>query len=308
MHPGDAAKLLILLLIVLFLAAIALHESGHLAVFAPSYLDEGFCVSNRAGPTALQGHALSFYADVSAALLMAGLVRRGRARAALSEAALAPISKNAVSLAGHGVGHLFLAARSTSGTSAFAFEALSPGGRALAFVLLFPVWFGFMRDKRRSARVSAALAALHNAAQVWLLPTRFFFTHVLMAVLGNSAIRWLGRPIADKTRYYALEAWLVDVPIAMSAFGEAATCDAFLHAYGGHVWFDMVVPGMFAVYYAALAYAGDGAGRAPEEPELCSVGAGARLMGREAELTGVGAPGVMKRRGAPGVMRQLSGG
>eukprot|EP00966_Prymnesium_polylepis_P281452 6503263-Prymnesium_polylepis.2 len=131
-----------------------------------------------------------------------------------------------------------------------------------------------------------------------------------MAVLGNSAIRWLGRPIADKTKYYALEAWLVDVPIAASAFAEALTCDVFLHAYGGHVWFDMVVPGMFVVYYAVLACTGDGASRAPAAPKgaepPCSTVAGAQLMGRE--LTGGERQFATKRRGAPGMSRQLSGG
>jgi hypothetical protein len=38
----------------------------------------------------------------------------------------------------------------------------------------------------------------------------------------------------------------------LASFGEALSCDSFLASVGGHVWFDMVVPVMFAVYYCVL--------------------------------------------------------
>jgi len=67
--------------------------------------------------------------------------------------------------------------------------------------MLFPVWLGFVRDKKRSLAVSCSLAAAHDALQaVWVLPTRFFFTHVLLAVLGGSAVRWLSKDTSQKTR------------------------------------------------------------------------------------------------------------
>mmetsp|Transcript_32510 Transcript_32510/g.108481 ORF Transcript_32510/g.108481 Transcript_32510/m.108481 type:complete len:204 (+) Transcript_32510:377-988(+) len=203
MHPGDIAKCLIICLCVSFLAAITLHETGHLRIFSSSYLDDGFCVSNRDGHALLQGHALSFYADAATALMMFALVHLGRHKAELSEAALTPVAKNAISLFGHGLGHAFLAARSLAagGSSALAFESLSPCGRVIAFVMLFPVWLGFVRDKKRSLAVSCSLAAAHDALQaVWVLPTRFFFTHVLLAVLGGSAVRWLSKDTSQKTR------------------------------------------------------------------------------------------------------------
>ena len=53
MHPGDHAKCLILFLCVSFLTAITLHESGHLNIFSPTYLKDGFCISNREGPALL---------------------------------------------------------------------------------------------------------------------------------------------------------------------------------------------------------------------------------------------------------------
>ena len=87
------------------------------------------------------------------------------------------------------------------------------------------------------------------------MPTRLFFVHVLLAVLLSSALRGLARAPEEKDRYYDMEAILVDVPILLATFGEAITCDSFLINYGGHVWFDMVVPfGFIAYYMILLAY------------------------------------------------------
>lgn len=249
---GDVAKAVVIMLTLSFLACVVLHEAGHVDVFSLSYRADGFCISNRNGPPALQGHALSFYADTATAMLMFLLVRAGRCQG-LGDQAMRPIAKNAGSLLGHGCGHLFLAAQANnSAGSSRAFEDLTPWGRVLAFAALSFVWYGFMRDSRRSTRTALAFAMAHNVVQVFFLPTRFFFTHMLMAVLLNSAVRGLARRASEKDRYYDMEAALVDVPILLMTFGEALSCDAFLARYGGHVWFDMVVPVMFTVYYVLL--------------------------------------------------------
>jgi hypothetical protein len=260
MHPGDAAKVLIIGLCLTFLGAVALHAAGRLDVFARSYVAAGFCLQNEneGGRAALHGHALAGYFDAAGALLMLGLVRAGRRRFGLSEAAVAPIAKNAVSLFAHGGAHIFLAATAGGGGGG-TLDGLAGPQRLAAFAALLPVWFCFMRDRRRSARATLAFAAAHNFVQLFCLPARFFFTHVLMAVLLSSAVRWLRRPLAEKTLYYTLESWLVDVPIVLMSFVEALGCDAFLMGAGGHVWFDMVVPVMFAVYFALLVATGDGA-------------------------------------------------
>jgi len=150
------------------------------------------------------------------------------------------------------------AARPWRGGASAAFEDLGGAGQVLAWCFLFPVWYMFMRDRRRSTVATCAFTFMHNTGQVFFLPTRFFFTHVLLAVLLNSAFRWLRRPASDKTKYYAMESWMVDVPIVLASFGEAFACDAWLSRFGGHVWFDMVVPVMFTAYLAVLVLTGDG--------------------------------------------------
>jgi hypothetical protein len=225
--------------------------------FSSSYLANGFCLGGVDSPMR-SSHAISFYADVATSLWMMVMVRIARQRG-LSEAARTPLAKNACSLFGHGVGHLLLALRyyynsvgAGSDGALEIFEGLSPRARLLAFACFTPVWYGFMTDKRRSLTTTAAFTLLHNSLQTFLLPSRFFFTHVLLAVLLGSALRWLRRADADKSHYYALEAWLVDVPILLASFGEALSCDALLIRYGGHVWFDMVVPIGFTAYFLIL--------------------------------------------------------
>jgi len=248
-HPGDAAKWIVVALCLSFLGCIVLHEAGAMSSFSRSYLQDGFCVANKDTPL-VSSHGISCYADMATALGMLALVRVGRAKG-LSEAAVAPIAKNCLSLLGHGVGHLCLAIR-TSGGGMAAFEGLSPAARVAMFAAFTPVWYAFMMDRRRSVASTVGFTLFHNTIQTFLLPTRFFFTHVLLAVLLGSAQRWLRRPRAEKTHYYAMEAWLVDVPILLAAFGEALTCDSFLIRVGGHVWFDMIVPIGFAVYFLIL--------------------------------------------------------
>jgi hypothetical protein len=63
LHCGDLAKLLIAALCLGFLACIAMHETGAVHWFSPSYLADGFCISNKDRHAALQSHAISFYAD-----------------------------------------------------------------------------------------------------------------------------------------------------------------------------------------------------------------------------------------------------
>jgi len=232
--------------------------------FADSYLNDGFCIPNQDKHPALQGHAISFYADAVLAVWMYLMVRFGQRLFGLSEPALRPVAKNAVSLFGHGCGHLFLAVMSASSAVSAIFESVRESSGAsgallscAAFAALMPVWWTFMRDKSRSTATTLAFTLMHNTLQVFFLPTRFFFTHVLMAVLLGSALRWLSRPATMKNKYYAMESWLVDVPILLASFGEALTCDSVLMHYGGHVWFDVVVPVGFTVYVAILLLTDD---------------------------------------------------
>lgn len=251
---GDVAKSLTVLLTAAFCICLMLPEH---AGISETYLRNGFCVSSEGT------HDQCFLANVTAGVMMLILVQVGRARG-WSAAATDPIQKNAVSLAGHGAGHGLISALSwsTASPTFHAFEQLSLGRRLVAFLIFLPVWFGFMRDARRSTTTALAFAAFHNGLQLFLLPTTAFFTHVLIAVLLSSALRKMAQPAARKTLYYDLESWLVDVPILLMTFGEALTCDAGLLDVGGHVWFDMVVPAGFVVYFAILLH---------QERSLCAL-------------------------------------
>lgn len=264
---GDIGKSIVITLSLSFLTCIIMEHYGLTAFFSESYKREGFCISNTHMHPMYQSHAISFCFNTILSLVMCSLVHLGRWQFSMSESALRPINKNAFTLLAHGFGHLFLAlctvnlAKERGGnpeySSAAAFETLSSTQQAAAVVALFFVWFAFMRDSRRKLSTTIVWAFLHNILQVFMIPTRFFFTHVLMAVPLHSGVRAIFfRERSQKDIYYAMEAWLVDVPILLMSFGEAISCeDLFIH-YGGHVWFDMVVPIGFIVYYTVLVIGG----------------------------------------------------
>jgi len=251
---GDAGKLLVLVLLVPFFLLLVLHELNFIDVFSTLYQEEGFCVHAKVENPWLRGHAMSFYACSAMALWMQFLVYCGQ-QSGMSDDSLKPVKKNSISLFGHSLGHAYLAYQTNHATGgARIFEDLTFKGQMLTFAALQVVWYGFMRQRsaKRSARFAFMLALFHNSLQVFILPTRLFFTHVLLAVLASSSYRGFNREYKDKTIYYALEAWLVDVNILVMTFVESFTCETFLIHIGGHVWFDMVVPLGFTVYFGIL--------------------------------------------------------
>ena len=137
---GDAAKRVVIVLTLAFLACICAHEIDLLDIFSTSYRRDGFCISNKDGGMFAQGHALSFYADASLALVMLGLAHSG-ARRGWSDSALAPLRKNALSLFAHGLGHFLLGTIDSTpdGSRTRVFEELSSGMRVCAFVAFLPV-------------------------------------------------------------------------------------------------------------------------------------------------------------------------
>lgn len=48
-----------------------------------------------------------------------------------------------------------------------------------------------MSGSGRSFKVACAFSLFHNLIQMFVIPSKFFFTHVLMAVLANGAIKKL---------------------------------------------------------------------------------------------------------------------
>ena len=132
------------------------------------------------------------------------------------------------------------------------FEDLSVVEKTIAFVFFYFVWYGFMRCGRRKQSTAIFLALFNNIISLFVIPSRFFFTYVQTTVVGiNSALVGLTR--TDKDKYYDMEAILVDIPIVSASFVEAMGCESFLMSIGGHVWYDLVVPVSFFLYYGAVA-------------------------------------------------------
>lgn len=259
LRVGDVAKGIVLILTILFFICLLAEHNGLTSYFSDSYKIDGFCVSGKDLDPIYQSHSVCFIANSITAAIMMYLVTQTKN---LTKEAIRPMKKNAISLFGHGIGHLFLSISTQTSTlgASQAFEMLREQEflrQSLTYFTLFWVWFGFNRDSRRSLQTTIILALFHNTLQFFFLPTSFFFVHVLLSVLGGSSVRgiWFRN---DKDLFYDLEAVFVDVPILIMTFTEALTCDSFLASIGGHFWFDMVVPFGFYVYYAIILATGHG--------------------------------------------------
>ena len=48
--------------------------------------------------------------------------------------------------------------------------------------------------------------------------------------------------VSEKNQFYNVSAFLVTLPLALTVWLEAVSCDSFLKQYGGHAWFDFAIP------------------------------------------------------------------
>ena len=70
MRSGDVANWLALFATAGFFLAVAANELNYLQLFSAAWSADGFCISNKDKDPMLQSHALCFYGDTAAAVLL----------------------------------------------------------------------------------------------------------------------------------------------------------------------------------------------------------------------------------------------
>ena len=235
---GDLANSLSLLLTGAFLVAILLRPS----LFAESYLRAGFCVSFAA--TAYNSHALCFYADAFFTVLLGVLC------STFSDSRLARVRTSYLGILGHGIGHLalYLSPDAIRGSG----ETQATTLWVLAALLAF--WLGFFWSFTPSKLVNLAIAFANTLALAFHVPRAFGFTYVQTVLMTA----FVSRDLLIRERKDSLYvAWsvLVNIPVVLMGWIEALGCDAGLINYGGHVFYDAVIP-LSMLAYAAVALAG----------------------------------------------------
>merc|ERR1712062_640673 len=159
LRVGDVAKGIVLLLTIIFFVCLLAEHNGLTSYFSDSYKFDGFCVSGKDLEPLYQSHPVCFIANSITAAIMIYLVTQTKN---LTKEAIRPMKKNAISLFGHGIGHLFLSISTQTSTvgASKAFEMLREQEflrQCLTYFALFWVWFGFNRDSKKAYELQLAL-------------------------------------------------------------------------------------------------------------------------------------------------------
>ena len=208
----------------------------------------------RSHPASAQSHILCFYSDTVCAVLLTLLA--WRYGPSLSKSAMGPVATAAGGVFGHGLAHLGLwfEAFGQPKESVEWYTQLHPAKRTFQVVFLAGFFFALLRSAPSVGNKAAAIYAFpHGLIGTQFVPTRFQFTYVQTVLLWVAAGHDLLRPAASKDVYYDLSSVLITIPVGLVSWIEALACDGFLVKYGGHVYYDTIIPvSMFVYYYFAL--------------------------------------------------------
>jgi len=253
MRSGDVANWLALFATAGFFLAVVANELHYLQVFSTAWSADGFCISNKDLDPLLQSHAMCFYGDTVAAVLLWFTLRYSRQQG-VAQRIVETLEPGVFGIFAHGCAHLWmgmrpeLMQRERTPVGEMPVQKLFTVGGGL-----FLFWFFLLRsiNKNISNRVWALLACAFTATQVLFVSPKFGFTFVHVGLMTVATAVALKR--ADKDQYYDLEGWVINLPITMMAWLEAATCETFLVHIGGHFWYDIEIPlSMFLFWWLAI--------------------------------------------------------
>eukprot|EP00967_Tisochrysis_lutea_P154188 scaffold305753_cov26-Tisochrysis_lutea.AAC.2 len=252
LRVGDVANSLVLLNSLLFVAAVLAHSFALTPpFFSPQFLSQGFCISNH-GQKFLSSHALCFYVDTAAALLLWALGRRFSSMPGFEQ-----IESAAGGVFAHGLAHLFSSLGDAQQPQADKSlpQILLPTpiekrvvGISLVFLFFYALWRGILPKKH-----AVAHSLLHAVILSLLVPPAHGFTYVQTALLCVAVGYRMVVPAEKKDLYYDLAALMINLPIGFVSWLEASACDHGYRDLGGHVLYDSMIP-ICQLTYFAVAY------------------------------------------------------
>ena len=124
------------------MALLVAQYNEKIDVFSPSFLKDGFCLSNQDKSIWLQSHCLSFYIDTVYAVflwLLTSYCTKG-----MPESHYLPVKANIIGTFGHGCGHLYAALRDNydGELTLYAMNKDSTGRFASSYTIILFFWFG----------------------------------------------------------------------------------------------------------------------------------------------------------------------
>lgn len=240
---------------VIFLQFIFLYGMFSNNIFSKSFIEDGFCISNKDKHFLYQSHALSFYSDTFFAGILYLMYKYLKVHDdELNNAKLLkPIKENINAILLHGFGHLNYALRPRpAGQVAYYYTFDTKPKRIMSILVMYNFWFYLIK----AAYLNGTAHAVRGAALTNTILLNFFisksysFTYVQTILMLIASISELNS--TDKDEYYNIKSVIVHLPLTFVGLIEAIYCDSFIKKYGGHLIYDSTIPISLIIYHMIL--------------------------------------------------------
>jgi len=252
MRFGDIVNGVVVANSVSFLCVQAFSNS-----FSKSFLDDGFCVSNKDKPILIQSHALSFYSDTIFSIILYYMYNNIAVDfdPINNKKLLEPVKANIIAVFSHGLGHLNLAFNSRFFSHRPLILSISNlANKSVSVITLYIFWYYLIKAAYLTGNnyYWNVNAVLHTIFLSFVIPFNHSFTYVQTVLMLTAAISEYN--LKDKDIYYDMKALIVHLPITIVGWIEALYCDKFFKNIGGHLIYDTTIPVSIIAYHMSLYY------------------------------------------------------
>lgn len=272
---GDIGNICACVSSLLFIALV----TGTSGLMSPSFLKEGFCISN-AEKIWTSSHSASVCLNISFAVVLYSLLRRCRNKQ-LSNESCNLMAMNIPIIVLHGMSHLALTfvlnsndAATINNLDRTVYSLFYMEYSFVTFFFMFDVtlliWgvvlYGVMAQcntafssfsssassvgsyiQENMDTVVFVLALFFTIIQVSLVPLRHSNTYIHTCIILTTAL--CGIFSNSGGSYYTITVFTINLPMSIVSWIEAIGCDTFLIHIGGHLWSDILLVFSYLLYF-----------------------------------------------------------
>ena len=192
---GDAVYIFSALNACVFAATVLAEYNGIVKLFNPSFVEDGFCISNKDKSVYVQSHCLAFFGDTAFVIVLWLLLNYYAGD--LDEAHLTPVRTNLFGIFGHGAAHYCLGVGILPKPShATGYESIERDGKPfhMHFVIVgiyLVFYFGLcynVKTASASTMLHLLLVCVTTFIHYFVVPRTLVFAYVSTALLVMGSI------------------------------------------------------------------------------------------------------------------------
>ena len=225
-------------------------------MFSKSFIDDGFCISNKDSHFLYQSHALAFYSDTVFSLILFLMYKYTRLSSDidLNNKLLKPVKANAFAVFAHGLGHLNLSFKKSISHESIWYSESNTRSKVITIFIMYNFWYALIKAAYLNGNLLRwrINSVIHTLMATFFVSRHYSFTYVQTVLMSVGSLSELNE--TDKDVYYDIKAGIIHLPITMIGYIEAVYCDSFVKKYGGHLIYDTTIPISVILYYTVLYF------------------------------------------------------